>query len=63
MDVEDAETGKRRLVDLGKLAAKQSLETRLRTLRRLGVKCSAVGTDDDPFQHLLQHFRRLEQSR
>lgn len=63
VDVEDAETGKRRLVDLGKLAAKQSLETRLRTLRRLGVKCSAVGTDDDPFQHLLQHFRRLEQSR
>ena len=63
VEVEDSETGQRQIVDLGRLAAKESVDARLRSLRRLGVKCSAVGTDDDPFQHLLQHFRRLEQSR
>ncbi len=63
VDVEDAETGERRTVNLGALKARSTVDTRLRALRRLGVKASAVATDEDPFQHLLRHFRRLEQAR
>jgi uncharacterized protein (DUF58 family) len=63
VEVEDAETGKRALVDTAQMVAKHSLDERLRGLRRLGVRPSAVGTSDDPFGHLLQHFRRLEQTR
>ena len=63
VEVEDAETGRRSVVDFSKLSPKQSVDVRLKTLRRLGVKPSAVGTNDDPFQHLMRHFRRLEQAR
>jgi len=63
VEVEDSETGGTALVDTATLAATHSVDERLRSLRRLGVKPSAVGTQDDPYQHLLRHFRRLEQSR
>jgi len=63
VEVEDSETGGTALVDTATLSATHSVDQRLRSLRRLGVKPSAVGTLDDPYQHLLRHFRRLEQSR
>ena len=63
VEMEDAETGQRRLVDTSKLRSKWSVDGRLRSLRRAGVKASAVGTDEDPFEHLLRHFRRVEQTR
>ena len=63
VEMEDAETGHRRLVDTAKLRSNWSVDGRLRSLRRTGVKASAIGTDEDPFEHLLRHFRRLEQTR
>ncbi len=63
VEVMDAETGKRVLVDSATVAARQSVDTRIRALRKLGLRASAVGTHQDPYQHLLQHFRRLEQTR
>lgn len=63
VEMEDAETGQRRLVDTAKLRSNWSVDGRLRSLRRTGVKASAIGTDEDPFEHLLLHFRRLEQTR
>ncbi len=63
VEVEDAESGRTSVVDMSKLAPTASVDSRLRALRRLGVRPSAVGTTDDPFQHLMQHFRRLEQAR
>ncbi len=62
VEMEDAETGERKLVDTGRLRARWSVDGRLRNLRRLGVKASAVGTHEDPFEHLLRHFRRQEQA-
>lgn len=63
VEMEDAETGQRRLVDTAKLRSNWSVDGRLRALRRTGAKASAIGTDEDPFEHLLRHFRRLEQTR
>lgn len=63
VEMEDAETGQRRLVDTAKLRSNWSVDGRLGALRRTGVKASAIGTDEDPFEHLLRHFRRLEQTR
>jgi uncharacterized protein (DUF58 family) len=63
VEMEDAETGRRMVVDTNQMAARWSVDGRLKELRRLGVRPSAVGTNEDPFEHLLRHFRRLEQSR
>lgn len=53
----DAETGATQLVNAGALVARHRLSDRLTDLRRAGVRASAVGTDDDAFNKLLQHFR------
>ena len=63
VEVEDAETGRRRLVDAGRLFALRPPEERLERLRRAGARARAVGTDEDPFVALLRHFRSLEQLR
>ena len=63
VEVEDAETGKRAMIDTARLVAKRTIDERLRALRRLGVRPSAVSTDDDPYAHLLRQFRRMEQTR
>ena len=63
IEVEDAETGKRLLIDSATLSARQSVDARIRALRNLGLRASAVGTHQDPYQHLLRHFRRMEQTR
>jgi len=63
IEMEDAETGSRVLVDSSTVSGKMAVDARIRALRALGLRASAVGTQQDPYQHLLQHFRRLEQSR
>ena len=63
IELEDAETGRRRLVDAGALAARASEDQRLATLRRAGARARAVRTDEDPFRQLLLHFKALERVR
>ena len=63
VEMEDAETGKRVLIDSSHFQGRTIVDSRIRALRKLGTRASAVGTDQDPYQHLLRHFRRLEQSR
>ncbi len=58
MDVVDAETGRRRLVDGARLAQQWSVEERLRTLRRSGARAAAISTQDDAFALLHLHFQR-----
>jgi uncharacterized protein (DUF58 family) len=63
LELEDAETGRRTLVDGGRLSARASLEERVDALRRAGARVAPVGTGEDPFVILLRHFRRLEHLR
>lgn len=63
VELEDAETGQRRLVDTSRLRPRLPVAERLQQIRRTGAWASAVSTADDPFAQLLQHFRRLERSR
>jgi uncharacterized protein (DUF58 family) len=63
IEVEDAETGTRRLVDAARFAEAASLKQRLSQLRRSGAWATSVGTDEDPFHQLLGHFRRMERVR
>lgn len=63
VELEDAETGQRRLVDSGKMQLVETVDARLKRLRRAGARATAVRTDEDPFHSLLVHFRGLERSR
>jgi uncharacterized protein (DUF58 family) len=63
VDLQDAETGRQVLVDTSNFTARWDLDQRLRSLRRVGAHVSSVGTHEDPYLHLLRHFRRLEQCR
>lgn len=63
LELEDAESGERRLVDSRALGAASSVEERLRRLRRAGAAARAVATDEDPFFQLLLHFKALEHAR
>jgi uncharacterized protein (DUF58 family) len=63
IELEDAETGRRRLVDTATWAAAERVERRVERIQRAGVRCTAVSTADDPFHRLLGHFRRTERSR
>jgi uncharacterized protein (DUF58 family) len=57
VSLRDAETGQIRTVDARTLMARASVEQRLMELRRHGVHASAIGTEDDAFLKLIQHFR------
>jgi len=57
VEVVDAETGVRRLVDGGDADA-VPLADRLARLRRTGARVVPLSTHDDPFAVLLQHFHR-----
>jgi len=57
-EVVDAETGQRMLVDGAAFLARQSVEDRVRTLRRKGAKVVPISTDADPFTALMSHFHR-----
>ena len=63
VELEDAETGERRLVDTRKLRSVRPVAARLADLRRSGARARAVGTDEDPFRQLLLHFRAVEARR
>ena len=63
VEVEDAETGRRRTIDARTLLAREAMDDRLRRLRRAGAWATAVSTESDPFAQLLGHFRRLERVR
>ncbi|MFT4624461.1 MAG: hypothetical protein ACI8PZ_003120 [Myxococcota bacterium] len=58
IDVVDAETGRRKLVDGARLAGEWAVEERLRNLRRSGARAVAISTQEDPFTALHRHFHR-----
>ena len=58
VEVMDAESGRTRLVDGRRWAAKQSAEERLRRLRRAGARAVSISTRDDPYALLHAHFQR-----
>lgn len=59
VELEDAETGERRLVDAEALGAAWTVGARVDALRRAGVHTSVVSTTDDPFRVLQLHFQRV----
>ena len=63
MEFIDAETGALRLVDTSAAQAHSAVSTRLERLRRMGVAATAIATNDDPFERMLEHFRRSGRSR
>ena len=63
LELEDAETGERRLVDSSALKPRQPVARRVEALRRSGAQASAISTADDPFHALMGHFRRSERAR
>lgn len=63
LEIEDAETGKRRLVDTASLRGAASEAERIARLRRAGAWARAVRTDEDPFFQLLLHFKSMERVR
>lgn len=58
VEVADAETGQRALLDVGAIQPERSLKKRLEALRRAGCRATSIGTDQDPFRVLRQHFER-----
>ncbi len=56
LDVVDAETGARRVVEAGRFAAAAALDDRVAALRRRGARVLALSTGDDPFAALMKHF-------
>lgn len=58
LEVVDAETGQPRLIDLSRVRPDVPMDERLQTLRRAGVRPTAVRTDEDPFRKLMLHFER-----
>ena len=58
VEVADAETGERALLDVGALSAERSVDARVKQLRRAGCRATAIGTQQDPFKQLRQHFER-----
>ncbi len=63
IELEDAETGRTKLVDAASLVGREHVERRVERIARTGVRCTAVSTADDPFHRLLGHFRRMERAR
>lgn len=63
VEVEDAETGRMRLLDSRTVRAKSPVPKRLQQLRTSGAWASPVSTIEDPFHKLLAHFRKLERTR
>jgi uncharacterized protein (DUF58 family) len=56
LDVVDPETGARRVVDAAAWRGRVSSEERVNMLRRLGVRATALSTDEDAFAVLHRHF-------
>ncbi len=58
VEVVDAETGRRVLVDGASFAAKKALDARVQRLRRCGARVVPISTRDDAFGALMSHFHR-----
>jgi uncharacterized protein (DUF58 family) len=63
IEVEDAETGQRKLIDTSTLRPRVPVKQRLKQVRKGGAWASPVSTAEDPFHQLLAHFRKLEHMR
>lgn len=63
IELEDPETGRRRLVDASRIQPAWPVETRVDSLRRCGARATAIATDQDPFQALMAHFQRAGRRR
>jgi uncharacterized protein (DUF58 family) len=63
VELEDAETGAVVLVDAARVRGVLGVQAREQRLRRAGAQVTAVSTGDDPFQRLVEHFRRVERLR
>lgn len=63
LELEDAETGARRLVDARGLDPALTVHERISRLRRTGASACSIGTNEDPFRELLLHFKALERAR
>jgi uncharacterized protein (DUF58 family) len=63
VELEDAETGRTRLVDASAFGCREPARVRLERLQRTGARCTLVSTADDPFHSLIGHFRRMERAR
>lgn len=59
VEVEDAETGRRMLVDASTIRPQPDVDARLRALRRSGARAAAVSTSEDAFRALHEHFRQV----
>jgi len=60
IELQDAETGRRRLVDASAVHPAMPAAERLSTLRRAGARASLIRTDRDPIVELHRHFRSAE---
>jgi uncharacterized protein (DUF58 family) len=56
VEVEDAETGRRQLVDGATFLGRSSLTERVGRLRRTGARALGLRTDEDPYLALHRHF-------
>lgn len=63
VEVVDAETGRRKVVDGRFTRPLQTVEERLKRLRRTGAGAVAISTQDDPFQVLHTYFQKAAGSR
>jgi uncharacterized protein (DUF58 family) len=63
MELEDAESGHRVLVDTAQWAVDPWLAQREAALRKSGALVSTIGTQVDPFLALMRHFRQVERLR
>lgn len=63
IELSDAETGRRRLIDGRRLERFEPVDARLARLRRTGARASAISTREDPFHRLMLHFQRVGATR
>ena len=63
LSLQDAETGKRRLVDAAAIRPARPVKERLAALRRTGSRASLIRTDRDPIVELQRHFLSAERRR
>jgi len=63
LELQDAETGRRMVVDASGWTAEDWHRQRETVLRQTGASVSNIGTDVDPFLALMKHFRQAERQR
>ncbi len=59
VDICDAESGQHRLVDTRVWKSQTNVEQRVQSLRKQGVRVSALSTKDDPIEVILKHFHQF----